>query len=74
MAADTRLYGSKRSAVINRRVAIRSIGCRFNMLRSVKPCAVALRVKLRPLLHRSRSPAPNESFNGKAGVGGLNFL
>ena len=43
MAADTRLYRSKRSAVINRRVAIRSIGCRCNMLRSVKPCAVALR-------------------------------
>ena len=68
--ADTRLYGSKRSVVINRRVAIRSIGCRCNMLRSVKPCAVALRVKLRPRLHRSRSPASTYRSTGRlASVG-----
>ena len=72
VAADTRLYRSKRSAVINRRVAIRSIGCRCNMLRTVKPCAVALR-EATPSAASQSLAGFNESFNGKTGVGGLNF-
>ena len=68
VAADTRLYGSKRSAVINRRVAIRSIGCRCNMLRLGEAARRGPSGEATPSAASQSLAGFNESFHGKTGV------